>query len=60
MPHVACTLCIIAQQSAAVLELLLPPDKAARQIEPFARVHEQLQTNAALQAAQQVIERGTH
>ncbi len=59
MPHVACTLCIIAQQSAAVLELLLP-DKAARQIEPFARVHEQLQTNAALQAAQQVIERGTH
>ncbi len=47
-------------QSAAVLELLQQPDKAARQIEPFARVHEQLQTNAALQAAQQVIERGTH
>lgn len=48
------------QLAAAVLELLQQPDKAARQIEPFARVHEQLQTNAALQAAQQVIERGLH
>jgi len=48
------------QLAAAVLELLQQPDKAARQIEPFARVHEQLQTNAALQAAQQVIERGQH
>jgi lipid-A-disaccharide synthase len=46
--------------AAAVLELLQQPDKAARQIQPFARVHEQLQTNAALQAAQQVIERGQH
>jgi lipid-A-disaccharide synthase len=48
------------QLAAAVLELLQQPEKAARQIEPFARVHEQLQKNAALQAAQQVIERGTH
>ena len=48
------------QLAAAVLELLQQPDKAVRQIEPFARMHEQLQTNAALQVAQQVIERGTH
>jgi len=46
------------QLAAAVLELLQQPEKAARQIEPFARMHQQLQTNAAHQAAQQVIERG--
>ncbi len=45
--------------AAAVLELLQQPDKAARQIEPFARVHEQLQTKAALQVAQQVMRIGS-
>jgi len=45
------------QLSASVLELLQQPEKAARQIEPFARVHQQLRTNAAQQAAQHVIER---
>lgn len=48
------------QLAAAVLELLQHPEKAAQQIEPFARVHEQLRTNAALKTAQQVIERGIH
>lgn len=48
------------QLAASVLELLQQPEQAARQIEPFARVHQQLQTNAAQQAAQQVIERATH
>ncbi|GMQ83861.1 MAG: lipid-A-disaccharide synthase [Gammaproteobacteria bacterium] len=48
------------QLAGAVLELLQQPEQAARQIEPFAQVHRQLQTNAAQQAAQHVIERGMH
>ena len=44
--------------AAALLELLQHPQKAAQQIEPFARVHRQLQQNAAQQAAQHIIGRG--
>jgi lipid-A-disaccharide synthase len=48
------------QLAASVLDLLQQPEKATRQVQPFAKVRLQLQTNAALQVAQQVIERGTH
>ncbi|MFQ5643151.1 MAG: lipid-A-disaccharide synthase [Thiogranum sp.] len=48
------------QLADTVLELLRQPDKAARQVEPFARLHRQLRTGAAQQAAQQIIARGTH
>jgi len=48
------------QLAEAVLELLLQPDRAAHQVAPFEQVHRQLQTNAAQQAAQQIIARGTH
>ena len=43
----------------ALLELLVQPQKAAQQTQPFAGVHEQLRRDAAQQAAIQVIERGT-
>ena len=46
--------------SAALLELLQHPQKATQQTEPFARVHRQLQQNAAQRAAQHIIERGMH
>ncbi|HHJ17704.1 MAG TPA: lipid-A-disaccharide synthase [Gammaproteobacteria bacterium] len=44
----------------ALLALLQQPEQAAHQTEPFAGVLRQLQQHAARQAAQQVIERGTH
>jgi lipid-A-disaccharide synthase len=46
--------------AGALLELLQHPQKAAQQIEPFARVHRQLRQNAAQRAAQYIIERGGH
>ncbi|MEA2079215.1 MAG: lipid-A-disaccharide synthase, partial [Pseudomonadota bacterium] len=46
--------------AGALLELLEHPQKAAQQIEPFARVHRQLRQNAAQRAALHVIERGMH
>jgi lipid-A-disaccharide synthase len=46
--------------AGALLELLQHPQKAAQQIEPFARVHRQLQQNAVQRAAQHIIDRGLH
>jgi len=46
--------------AGALLELLQHPQKAAQQIEPFARVHRQLQQNAVQRAAQHIIARGMH
>jgi lipid-A-disaccharide synthase len=47
-----------AKLAAALLELLGDPREAARQIEPFARVHAELRCCAAQQAAQHVIDEG--
>jgi lipid-A-disaccharide synthase len=46
--------------AGALLELLQHPQKAAQQIEPFARLHRQLRQNAAQRAAQHIIEKGIH
>jgi lipid-A-disaccharide synthase len=46
--------------AGALLQLLQHPQKAAQQIEPFARVHRQLQQNAVQRAAQHILERGMH
>jgi len=46
--------------AGALLELLQHRQKAAQQIEPFARLHRQLRQNAAQRAAQHIIEKGMH
>ena len=46
--------------AGALLELLQHRQKAAQQIEPFARLHRQLRQNAAQRAAQHIIEKGIH
>jgi lipid-A-disaccharide synthase len=46
--------------AGALLELLQHPQRAAQQVEPFARLHQQLRQNAAQRAAQHIIERGMY